>query len=40
MNKREYTRVHGRDILAARNLAEFESAVQRMIERYEGWATD
>jgi hypothetical protein len=40
MNEREYTRGHGRIILAARNPAEFEDAVLRMVERYEGWATD
>ena len=40
MNEHEYTRGHGRAILAARNPAEFEDAVQRLVERYEGWATD
>ena len=36
MNEREYTRGHGRAILEAKNPAEFENAVQRMVERYEG----
>lgn len=40
MNERESTRWHGRAILAARNPAEFEHAVQCMVECYEGWATD
>lgn len=40
MNEREYTRWHGRAILVARNPAEFEDAVQRMIECYKGWASD
>lgn len=40
MNEREYARGHARAISAARNPAEFEDAVQRMVERYEGWATD
>ena len=40
MNEREYARGHGRAILAARNPADFEDAVQRMVERYESWATD
>jgi 2-phosphoglycerate kinase len=36
----ENARGHGQAILAAKNPAEFEDAVQRMIERYEDWATD
>lgn len=40
MDEREDTRGHGRAILAARDPAEFEDAVQRMIERYGGSATE
>ena len=40
MNEGECTREHGRTILAAKNPAEFEDAVQRTVERYKDWATD